>query len=97
MNDNYKIYLQRGKWKLYDIVKDKYEEKNIADQKPEIVEKLSAKFRAWEKDLKKSFQGDEYGVKSYTRVKQSWEEKNMRVSWKKKEGKGKKIKENRAK
>jgi len=39
----------RLKWELYDLVKDPFEENNIADQMPEVVSRMSIEFDTWAK------------------------------------------------
>lgn len=36
-------------WQLFDLVKDPREEKNVADQFPEVVEKMAAKHAEWKR------------------------------------------------
>jgi arylsulfatase B len=41
----------KGEWELYDLKKDISESKNLAADQPEVVEKLSYEFAAWNSDL----------------------------------------------
>lgn len=58
----YKIY-RKGEekpWELYNLIEDPSEKKNIAEQYPEVVAKLSKDVEAWRASCKRSDQGDDY-------------------------------------
>jgi len=50
---NWRLYRQKEteSWQLFDLVKDPREEKNVADQFPEIVEQLAQKHAQWKSTL----------------------------------------------
>ncbi|MGJ8656574.1 MAG: sulfatase family protein [Akkermansiaceae bacterium] len=58
----YKIHKAKAKqgWKLYDLIEDPSEKKDIAAEHPEVVAELSKKFDAWQKSCKESDGGGDY-------------------------------------
>ena len=48
---------------LYDISQDPKETKNLAEQKPELVEKMSTTLTEWRKSILNSLDGKDYPVK----------------------------------
>jgi arylsulfatase A-like enzyme len=72
--EKYKLY--GDKWgdniELYDLADDPAEKKNLASAHPEIIEKLRSEYGIWEQSVKESFEGREYGRKSYDRMGQNW-------------------------
>jgi arylsulfatase A-like enzyme len=57
---------------LYDIVKDPSEKKDVAAQFPEIVSGLRKEAQVWYDSVQESFNGKEYGQKSFQRLDQKW-------------------------
>ncbi|WP_372751874.1 sulfatase [Labilibaculum sp.] len=51
-SENWKLRIVEGKTELYDLKKDISETKNIASEKPEVVEKLRQKMIAYDIELK---------------------------------------------
>ncbi len=72
MQGSLKLYFQKGVYELYDIDKDPSEKSNIIDQMPEVAEKMKMQLREAMDNYKASFEGDEYGTESRTRVSQKW-------------------------
>ena len=72
MQGNYKLYYSEGNYKLYDIEKDPFEMKNIADQLPDMVIRLKQILLGQLKKYEDSFSGNEYGRESYDKVIQNW-------------------------
>jgi len=70
----YKLYLQGSFTELYDMLKDPYEQSNIASLHPESVATLRQGFEQWYRSCQESFEGKEYGTRSLERVPQSWPE-----------------------
>ncbi len=58
---------------LYDIVKDQRETTDLAKAKPQIVKHMKQRFDHWYNNVEDSFQGKEYGKKSYKRLRQKWQ------------------------
>ena len=48
--EHYK-YTEPGKWSLFDLSNDPHEDCNLADVKPDVVEKMSKSFDDWWADL----------------------------------------------
>lgn len=49
IGDRYKLYSPKsGGWELYDLIADPGESTNLAEKHPEIVQRLEAKYAAWE-------------------------------------------------
>jgi arylsulfatase A-like enzyme len=73
-NDKYKLvsYDKGQTYELYDMANDKQETKNIASQFPEVTAEMKKDFMAWYNSAKSSFEGSEYGKKSYERMEQKW-------------------------
>ncbi len=42
---------KRGEWELYDFTNDPFQEHNLADEKPEIVKKMTSHYEGWWKDV----------------------------------------------
>jgi len=75
---------------LYDMQNDRQEKSNIAAQFPELVAELKKKFDSWHESVRKSFEGEEYGRKSFERLKQKWNSPLTTDSKKNKKKKAKK-------
>jgi len=76
----YKFYADR--WgenvELYDLENDPGESRDLAADKPEMLQKMRSEYGTWEESVRDSFEGKEYGRKSYDRLKQKWPEKKGR-------------------
>lgn len=65
MNDRYKLIVEgqapnaKG-YELYDIQNDPGETKNLADEFPEIVDKMAADLRKWQESVLNSLTGSDY-------------------------------------
>ena len=94
-SDNYKLISYDGgkTFQLYNMQSDRVEQKNIASQKPEILSELKKKFDVWQESVRRSFEGEEYGRKSFDRLKQKWQSPTT-VKVKSKSKKKKKSKKN---
>ncbi len=47
-------------YELYDLVDDPYEKKDIATDKPEVVEKMKSELEVWQDSVIKSLNGEDY-------------------------------------
>jgi len=68
----FKFYKANGIAELYNLEIDPYEKNNIIKTKPEIAKTLEKQWSAWQTSTKASFEGAEYGRKSFKRIPQSW-------------------------
>ena len=68
----YKLYGEKGQFELYDIVNDPYEERNIAEDKEQLIKQMIKQLEEFVNSCKSSFEGDEYGKASYEKLGQSW-------------------------
>ncbi|MCE9548528.1 MAG: sulfatase-like hydrolase/transferase [Planctomycetia bacterium] len=64
-NDNqYKLVtLSPNKWQLFDVTVDREESHDIAQQHPEIVERMKAGLDKWQKSVLRSYAGEDYPEK----------------------------------
>jgi arylsulfatase A-like enzyme len=63
LTDNrYKIYSRDGgkTFELYDLVDDPYEKKDIANEHPQVVERMTATLTGWRESCAASAQGNDY-------------------------------------
>ncbi len=88
----YKIYAENKIFELYDMQKDSLETRDLALEKPEILEAMKTQYMSWLSSVKSSFEGQEYGVKSVERMKQRWESPLTKTTKKKQVKKKKKSK-----
>ena len=74
--ERYKYYQNGGgAVELYDLLADPYEAQNIVAEYPEVAENLKHQFLVWQADVKRSFEGAEYGTESVERMKQGeWQD-----------------------
>jgi arylsulfatase A-like enzyme len=49
-----------NKYELYDLTADLAEQANLADQHPEIVNRMKAELAAWQQSVLRSFRGEDY-------------------------------------
>ncbi|MCL3779367.1 N-acetylgalactosamine 6-sulfate sulfatase [Prolixibacteraceae bacterium JC049] len=68
--DRYKVYARNGKLEFYDIINDPYEKKSLSNHRE--MEKMQKEMREFVKSCKESFDGKEYGTKSYDKLNQKW-------------------------
>jgi len=54
---------EAGQWELYDVTKDLAEEKDLAADLPEIVNRMKAELDAWQQSVIRSYQGQDYPEK----------------------------------
>jgi arylsulfatase A-like enzyme len=73
-DDRYKLYADRwgDRVELYDLKEDPGEKKDLAAEKPDQVRQMLDQYRGWERSVRGSFEGKEYGTKSFQRLKQEW-------------------------
>lgn len=50
----------KGDFLLFDLIEDSYETRDLAAQKPEIVEKLKVVLEKWQESCRKSYAGKDY-------------------------------------
>lgn len=76
-HERYKLYTDKwgDKVELYDLIDDPGEKSNLAADKPDQVKLMQTAYGSWESSVKESFEGKEYGRKSYDRMKQKWPER----------------------
>lgn len=74
-NDNrYKLHKRRGnKYELYDLTVDLSEEKDIAAQHPEIVDRMKAELENWQQSVLRSCRGGDYKGEAAISFKRSLE------------------------
>ena len=64
-NDNqYKLVKPKpNEWELYDIAADRTEKINVANEHPEIVERMKAGLEEWQQSVIRSYKGEDYPEK----------------------------------
>lgn len=72
IEQQYKLYYEKGRYELYNIEKDNQETTDIAQQHPDVVQRLSRVLQQKVKAFHHSFEGEEYGTTSRNRVRQQW-------------------------
>lgn len=72
IEQQYKLYYSKGLYELYDITSDPSEKQNLANRYPKEVSRLSQILDEALERYKASFDGEEYGTVSVTRIKQQW-------------------------
>jgi hypothetical protein len=50
----------RERLELFDLLADPKEEKNVADQHPEIVKQMTAQLHEWQRSVERSLSGADY-------------------------------------
>ena len=91
--EQYKLLSYDGgkAYQLYDLVADPSETKDLATEKPEMVEQLKKEMMTWHDSVKESFEGEEYGTESLERSEAKWSSPlTAKVAKKKKSKKNKK-------
>jgi arylsulfatase A-like enzyme len=76
-DQRYKLYTDDWgeKVQLYDLIEDPGEQTDISSQKPDQVKLMKSAYGGWEASVKGSFEGKEYGTKSYDLLNQKWPER----------------------
>lgn len=77
ISEPYKLYYSDGVYELYDINADPSETNNLIDVHLDITKKLKKSLHRSMNSFKDSFEGKEYGTKSYERVPQKWHDVMM--------------------
>ncbi|MCM8531737.1 MAG: sulfatase-like hydrolase/transferase [Lentisphaeraceae bacterium] len=74
-NNKYKLISYDGgkSYKLYDMINDKSETKDISQSHPEIVSEMKKQAMLWYNSTKQSFLGEEYGKESFDKLGQTWQ------------------------
>lgn len=72
IEQQYKLVTTKGKNELFDISKDPSEKNDISSKYPEKTKQMRIYLDNQLSEYKESFEGKEYGVNSYNRVKQKW-------------------------
>ena len=77
----YRAYIHKGKMdylydkvELYDIKADPSEKTDLAAENTELVAEMRRQYGIWEESVRESFEGKEYGRKSYDKLGQTWPE-----------------------
>lgn len=70
----FKLLSQNGgkSYSLFDLEADRKEQNNLAGQSAERVGTMKRIFNQWHDSVRMSFEGEEYGKKSYDRLGQDW-------------------------
>jgi len=53
-----------GHFELYDLVTDAAETKDLAKEKPEVVQKMAAALEAWQLSVERTLMGQDYPTKA---------------------------------
>ncbi|NWK57330.1 sulfatase-like hydrolase/transferase [Verrucomicrobiaceae bacterium N1E253] len=71
----FKLLSQNGgkSYALYNLETDQKEKSNLAEQSAERIETMKRVLQQWHESVRQSFEGEEYGKKSYDRLKQKWQ------------------------
>lgn len=72
IEQQYKLLYLNGTCKLYDMRKDTTESCDLSAQRPEIVSRMMKYLDDRLSDFQASFEGQEYGRRSYDRMGQEW-------------------------
>lgn len=72
IEQQYKLYYDNGRYELYDIEQDAGETRDLASRHPEIVERMNRYLDRRIEQIRRSFEGEEYGRRSRERVPQKW-------------------------
>lgn len=72
IEQQYKLVCNKGINELYDISKDPSETTDLSLEYPEITKRLRVYLEQSLKQYQQSFEGQEYGTRSYHKVKQAW-------------------------
>ena len=68
----YKLYINKDKVMLYDLVNDMQEKTDISEQNQKVLKKLMTVYEQFSNSCRSSFLGEEYGTDSYERMQQKW-------------------------
>ena len=72
IEQQYKLFYQAGKYELYDIEKDAYEQTDLSSKYPKITKRLKKVLDEALESYRRSYEGEEYGTASRQRVKIDW-------------------------
>lgn len=72
IEQQYKLVTTNGKDELFDISKDPGEKNDISNKYPEKTRQMRHYLESQLSEYRNSFEGAEYGVNSYNRVRQKW-------------------------
>ena len=72
--DQYKLYMNKGKYTLYDIVADPSEKNDLSSSNPKLLKRMQKEYKKWYNSCKESFEGAEYGTKSFNMIGDKWDE-----------------------
>lgn len=72
IEQQYKLVCNKGVNELYDISKDPSETTDLSLEYPEITKRLRIYLERSLERYQQSFEGQEYGTRSYHKVKQTW-------------------------
>lgn len=68
----FKLYMDKGKYELYDLQADPSEKNDISNAYPKETAQMKTLLLKQMDSFKESFEGKEYGTASYERMHQSW-------------------------
>lgn len=71
-DNQYKLYARNGVFELYDIVKDPFENKDIHQDEPSVIQTFQTGIEQFVSSCKNSFEGNEYGKVSVIKLNQEW-------------------------
>lgn len=72
ITDSLKLYMNKGRYELYDIQADPSEKNDLISKKITEAEKLKKVLKSKMEEAEASFYGKEYGTDSYERMRQKW-------------------------
>ena len=70
----YKLYARNGKYELYNIAMDKFEQNNILSTESKLFNTMDNKLLKFIDSCHSSFMGEEYGKTSFDKLNQEWED-----------------------
>ena len=72
IEQQYKLFYQNGKYELYDIQSDPYEQHDLSAKYPTILNRLHRELDLQLESYRDTYEGAEYGTASRKRVKIDW-------------------------
>jgi arylsulfatase A-like enzyme len=60
IDNRYKLYVNGGTPRLFDLVADLAEKRDLADEHPQVLEKMQGELREWQASVERSLAGEDY-------------------------------------